>query len=129
MEKRTYIKLWVSVKALLFIIPILIGIWWTPYAISKDQMYVDNVVAKAYSTDGYNTDGKITDFTRAERAKHDAEGKYINKVWKLEHKELYWLDNVGAAFLLALMLQVLLGLGRWTWKVSKEMMEEVKDEN
>jgi len=89
------------IAAILFLVPILAMTIYTPYEISYDQAYVEQVNQRALNYDG---GGKVTDFTEATIMKYDAEGNYLRKQWKLQHQEIYWLINIGGAIFIGLFI-------------------------
>lgn len=96
-----YVVCWVVVQAFLFVFPILVGLLSVPYEISYDQKYVNEVNIRAFQNNL-----KTTDFKEAMVAENDAEGNYIRKEWKLEHKELYWYQDIMMGIVLGLMFQI-----------------------
>ena len=64
---------------------------YTSYQISWDEHYVNSVYERAL-VQGYSPD-KVTDFSEGSVASIDATGRYETKVWKLQHKELYYLEG------------------------------------
>jgi len=104
MNKKQFMYLWVVVQISLFILPILIcGIIVPKYEMSWDKHYIKTVRTRAM--EGY-ANNKLTDFSDAEIAKYDAEGKYEDKVWKLQHKEIYYFEGIGVGFLIGLLCQL-----------------------
>ena len=103
MNKKQYLALWIITQSLLFILPIIVLVFTVPYQISYDEMYVEKVIQQAEVYDGSL---KATDFTEATRLSYQSEGKYIEKEWKLQNKEIYWYEALGGGFLLGLMFQM-----------------------
>ena len=107
MEKKNYIIIWAGIQIISMIVMItIIGIA-VPYQISHDQHMVDTVNERAL--DFEPSDGTITDFTDAEIMSNDAELEYEDRVWKLEHKELYWVNGIAVLSIISFLMFMLLG--------------------
>lgn len=108
MRKSTYKLIWASVQILLMIIPLSWAIFWTPYDISKDEHMVETVNKRAMEYEQPN--GTVTDFTLSEIMDNDAKQEYEERVWKLEHREVYWFENIGFAFVMGSLMQLFNGV-------------------
>jgi hypothetical protein len=104
MNKTQYKFLWISTQVVLFILPMIIALFVVPYQISWDEHYTQTVNVRAFTEESPN---KVTDLKEAVVSKIDAQGEYENKVWKLQHKELYYFNAIGGGFAIGLILQIL----------------------
>jgi hypothetical protein len=100
-EKRTYIKFWILVQTILLITPIMIGLVMVPYEIEKDKIYLERVGGRSFESND-----KLTDFKEAKVAEADLQGKFVQKVWMQENKELYYLYAIGYGFTYGLVFQL-----------------------
>ena len=96
----------VSIFIALFIGLLALSLWYVPYEISHDQHMVDTINVRAL--DYEHPEGVITDFTEAEIMRLDAQEGYENKVWKLDHQELYWYAGIVRGILISLAIVLLL---------------------
>lgn len=101
MEDKTFKTLWVIVQVTLFFAPFFVAIIMTPYQIEKDKMYIEIVEPRVLDggSGDFNIEGAVED-------KMDAEGKFIDKQFKQQNKELYYLENLGMALVAGLMFQI-----------------------
>ena len=111
MKKKTIIKLWTTIQIILFILPIICFLIYTPYNISYDRYYVNEVRTRALNNN-YSSGNSITDLTSAKIAESDIKGEFSKKVWRLQNQEVYYIDNVFNGFILGLIFQ--LGNVFWT---------------
>lgn len=105
MNKKQFKFLWITIQTMLFIIPIIICLVLTPYTISKDEHYMKTINQRMYNKE-YKQGDTLTDFTEAKIVELDAQKEYENRVWKLENKEIYYLESLLAGFFIGLMLQL-----------------------
>jgi len=108
MNKKQYRFLWASVQIILFLIPIIYALVFTPYEISRERHYVKTINKRAL-VEGYKTEQTFTDFTEAIIAKNDAVETYEKRTWKTQHPELYWYENLFLALFIGLLLQLFNG--------------------
>ena len=102
MNKQIYITLWITVQTFLFILPILIAAISIPYTISYDEGYVREVIPRILDDP---QEPIPSDFEGAVEDWKDAESTFYKRQWKLENKELYYLEGFGCALLLSSLLQ------------------------
>jgi len=104
MNEKQFKLLWKTVQLSLFFIPMIIMVFvYTPYEISWDKHYIDNVNDRVLSYEGGE---KMTDFTEAEIVKYDTQGQYEKKVWRQQNKEIYYLSNLGSGAIIGFFLQM-----------------------
>jgi len=101
MNRKIFIRVWFTVQSLLFILPIIMLLIYVPYDISYDELYVKDVNSRAFESNN-----KLTDFKEAVVADNDANGKYIEKVWMLENKSIYYINAIFIGLLLGFLLQL-----------------------
>ena len=104
MSKKLFIGLWATVQVILFILPILATLWYVPYEIDYDTRYVKEVNTRAFNT---MDNEKLTDFKDATVAGYDASGTYLDRAWKLDHRELYTIWAIIAGMSAGGLLQIL----------------------
>ena len=127
MLKKTYIRLWAGIPTIVLLISLLIVVWWTPLEIDHDQHMVDTVNQRAWN---YTSDnGTITDFTDAEIMSNDAQLEYEERVWKLEHPELYWIMNISMTLIIPVILWI---IGAFIYYAEKDscysMFDDVREQ-
>lgn len=95
MKKRTFNIMGICVIVLFFLGIFIPATLYTPYEINHDQHMVDTVNKRAMAYEPANA--TLTDFAIAEILDNDAQLEYEERVWNLEHQELYYLgDLLGA---------------------------------
>ena len=103
MKARTFKAIWAIVQITLLVVPIVACLWYVPYSISHDQHMVDTVNERAWEYDG---NGTLTDFTEAEIMSNDAQLDYEERVWKLDHQELYYIRAIMIGIAFSLLFQM-----------------------
>lgn len=111
MKEETFIKLWKIVQISLFGLPIILFIVYIPYEISYDEGYINEVIPRVLDN-GEGFEGAVEDWK-------DSEGTFYNKKWKLEHKELYFFNNLFNGILVGIFLQVF----NFVWGIIRETIE------
>lgn len=91
MNEKIYKRIWATINIILVVLIVVGVLWYVPYQISRDQHMVDTVNERAFQ---YNGTGTLTDLTEAEIMSNDADLNYENRVWKLQHQELYYLNSI-----------------------------------
>lgn len=118
MKKESFKRIWFAIGILVVITTIALAMWYVPYEISHDQHMVDTVNERALEYE--HPEGVITDFTESEIMMLDAQEGYENKVWKLDHQELYWYGGIIKAIVFSILLFIVVFMG---YKLSWDYME------
>lgn len=118
MKKKTFRFIWAMLMIALVSLVIFLSLWYVPYQISHDQHMVDTINDRALEYE--HPEGVITDFTEAEIMMLDAQEEYENKVWKLDHQELYWYSGIVQGIIGSVAVLLIAFLG---YKMMCEYME------
>ncbi len=93
------IYMWVLAQSVLLILPIVCFLLYTPYTISKDQHYVNTINYRATGTEQEGIANAVVLYM-------DAKKQYEHRVWKLQNKELYYIEGIMIGLVIGLLLQI-----------------------
>ncbi len=106
MKKKIIDRIFALLMIASVIVIMALSLFFVPYDISHDQHMVDTINERALEYE--HPEGVITDFTEAEIMQLDAQEEYENKVWKLDHQELYWYGGIARGILISLAIAFLI---------------------
>ena len=89
------------------------------YDMSQDEHMMETVNERALEYEADN--GTVTDFAEAEIMENDADEKYEKRVWKLEHKELYFIEYFCLAIGIVILYIICSTLA---WLMTCDLLEE-----
>jgi len=114
----------VMIGITIILITVLISMCFVSYRIDKDKEFVKTVSERAYD---FTKSDSLTDFSEVVVKQADSQGVYTNKIAKIEHKEIYYLESL----LIGLLLGSLIGLlaGGIYYSISGDIIETHLDNN
>jgi len=122
MKRKTYIKLWVSVQVILFILPLILGTIDASISYKKIPYYLKELERNREVIQN----SKLTDFAESKLTPVEYSQKVGEYKWALEHPIMFYFNEAGVAFAASLLSQI---FNLFWFMIYKENEFDWEDEN